>query len=62
MSRRGPTPKNNNGRQAPVPILTVRQAELSLDLTALTPHERLRLDTAVMTLVEYLVSATAKAE
>lgn len=32
-----------------------------IDLDALTPLERLRLDTAVMALVEYLVTASAKA-
>lgn len=43
-------------------MLERSQAAPPLDLAALTPLERLRLDTAVMALVEYLVSASAKAK
>jgi hypothetical protein len=38
-----------------------RSQKPPIDLEALTPLERTRLDTAVMALVEYLVSASAKA-
>ncbi len=34
--------------------------KLPIDLEALTPQQRIRLDKAVMTLVEYLVSTSAQ--
>lgn len=38
----------------------IRSQKTPIDLEALTPTERIRLDTAVMALVEYLVTVSAK--
>lgn len=38
----------------------IRVQKMPIDLEALTPIERIRLDTAVMALVEYLVTASVK--
>lgn len=38
----------------------IREQKTPIDLESLTPIERIRLDTAVMALVEYLVTASAK--